>query len=378
MVREVGEVAAEVAQAAREGRRLRVVGGGSKRFLGNAVDGEDFWVGKLEDGNGVVSYAPSELVVTAQGGASLKEVAEVLAVRGQMLSFDPPRFGEGGTFGGAVAAGLAGPGKPRFGGVRDAVLGVRVIDGRGRVLSFGGQVMKNVAGFDVSRLFAGSLGTLGVILEASVRVVPVPAGWCSVSAAVGAVESVQVLQGCVMRSLPVAASFWVEGRLFVRFAGGEAAVAAGVGEFSALVGGEVREEVEAEGGEGGFLGDGFWGRVRDLEAPFFARREVDLWRVSVPATAAAVAVFASDFLTGRAAFGWDGAVVWLVGGEAGCVRARAREAGGVACLFRRGEGGGGEGGEYLPRPVDSVLRLHRRVWEAMDPAGVFCSDRMYR
>ncbi len=157
---------------------LAIIGGGSKQFMGRSIQAEDFDVGAHQ---GIVSHEPSELVVTVRAGTPLEILETALAERGQMLPFEPPRFGERATIGGTIACGISGPRRPYAGAARDFVLGVKLLNGRGEILRFGGQVMKNVAGYDISRLMTGAMGTLGALLEVSLKVLPTPAATQTVS-----------------------------------------------------------------------------------------------------------------------------------------------------------------------------------------------------
>lgn len=357
-LQECTTLAAVVADAAAAGRRLVVRGSGSKVFYGNAVQGETL---SLDGVRGIVEYVPEELYLTARAATPLAEVRAVLAEKGQELPFDPPQFGGGGTFGGAIAAGLAGPAKPRSGGVRDALLGVQIINGKGEVLNFGGQVVKNVAGYDVSRLMAGSLGTLGIITQATVKVLPRAPLSCTVVQEVDAADAVAAVHGYVQRSLPLAGSFYQDGKLFVRFAGGSVEWAA------AQTGASTRLPPQEEAA--------FWQQVRDHALPFFQQREQPLWRISLPPRRRAAEVYHPLLVSGAMVLEWNGAVYWQVGGEAAAVRAQAQDLGGYACLFRRNAALQDEA--FLPPPAPVQQRLHRRLKEAFDPANILNVGRVY-
>jgi glycolate oxidase FAD binding subunit len=271
-----------------------------------------------------------------------------------MLPFEPPHFGGGATLGGCVAAGLSGPRRAAAGAVRDFVLGARLIDGRARELAFGGRVMKNVAGYDVSRLLAGSLGTLGLILEVSLKVLPRPAAEHTLRLELPQEKALESLNRWAGTALPVSASAWRDGELTVRLSGAQRAVRAAAQQL----GGEVLAAVHAAR---------FWSGIREQTDPWFAG-EAPLWRLSVPSAAAALD------LSGEQLVEWGGALRWLrSGADAATVRAAAARAGGHATLFRGGDKAAGVFAPLAP----ALARLHRELKAAFDPAGVFNPGRLY-
>lgn len=340
-----------VRRAGAAGTPLRLLGGGTKDFYGQVVDGE---VLDLGGHAGVVDYDPAELYLTARCGTPLAALESMLAERGQMLAFEPPRFGERATFGGAVAAGLSGPRRASAGALRDFVLGTRVVDGRGRDLSFGGQVMKNVAGYDVSRLMAGALGTLGVILEATVKVVPLPPAEVSLRLEMPEDKALEQFNRWGGKPLPISASCWKEGELRLRLSGASAAVK----EARARIGGDVIDLDEATH---------FWTGIREQRDAFFARGDT-LWRVSVPTTAPALG------LPGEQLIEWGGGLRWwLTHADAHLVRERATAAGGHATLFR---GGDKSVGVFQPLAAP-IMRIHERLKAELDPNRILNRGRMY-
>jgi glycolate oxidase FAD binding subunit len=352
-------LAERVRAASASGTPLRIVGGDTKRFYGRAITGEPLAVGGH---HGVLRYDPAELVITARAGTRLAEIEALLARHGQRLPFEPPAFGAAATIGGTVAAGLAGPARAARGPVRDYVLGVTLLTGDGRILRFGGEVMKNVAGYDVSRLVAGSLGILGVLLEISLKVLPVPAGSLTVRRDAGAAAASELLAGATQHGLPVSASFWCDGELHVRLDGSAAGLAAIAPDFG---GASVATDVAAA----------FWEQVREQQHPFF-RASGPLWRLSVPVTAtAAVMRQQSD-----AAFEWNGGQVWITGAERPAIEALARANGGDATLFRPSTGlvepPGTTPEVFAPLPP-ALFELHRTVKRVFDPAGILNPGRMY-
>jgi glycolate oxidase FAD binding subunit len=339
---------------------LRIRGGGTKDWYGQALQGE------LLDTRayaGVVSYEPTELVITARCGTPLAEIEALLAQHCQMLAFEPPRFGAGSTIGGVVASALSGPRRASAGAVRDFVLGAVLMDGHGEALRFGGQVMKNVAGYDVSRLLAGSLGTLGLILEVSLKVLPVPLSVASLRFEMSEIDALRRLNEWGGQPLPISASCWHQGVLSLRLSGAEAAVVAA----QRKLGGEEFGG-DAAGGIGGAAGTAFWASLRDQTHAYFDGGS--LWRLSVPSAASAI------ILRGEQLIEWGGAQRWLKAGDAAqadSIRRTVAAAGGHATLFR---GEDKSPGVFHPL-APAVMKIHQRLKDAFDPAGIFNPGRMY-
>jgi glycolate oxidase FAD binding subunit len=349
----------EQARAARQ--PLYIQGGDTKRFYGETPVGEPLDTRGL---SGISAYEPSELVVSVRAGTPLAELEATLAEHGQHLAFEPPRFGSstnpGGTVGGMVAAGLSGPSRAAAGAVRDHLLGASLLNGRGELLHFGGQVMKNVAGFDVSRLLAGSLGVLGVICEVSLKVLPVAPATATLRFEMDEATAIHTLNTWAGRPLPLNASAWWDGLLVLRLAGARAAVQAAC----AQLGGEtIANDLAAP----------FWTGLRDQRDEFFvnARRAVQagagLWRLSVPSTTPPLR------LSGEQLMEWGGAQRWLcTSTPAGNVREAALQAGGHATLF-----GAPDRASRVFAPMQPVLaRIHRELKQAFDPDSVFNRGRL--
>jgi len=343
-----------VRAAAEVGQRLRLRGGGTKDFYGGMLDGE---VLDTRAHAGIVHYDATELVVTARAGTPLASLEAALAEQGQMLAFEPPHFtrpGAEATVGGCIAAGLSGPRRMAAGALRDFVLGTQLLDGRARVLRFGGEVMKNVAGYDVSRLLAGSLGTLGVILEVSLKVLPRPAAEQTRRFELAQAQAVTQLNAWAGLPLPISAAAWHAGVLQLRLSGAEAALRA-AGE---RLGGEP---VAADEGQR------FWNAVREHTHAFFAG-DAPLWRLAVPSHTAPIIVPGEPFIE------WGGALRWLRSDvEPRVLREAAARAGGHATLFRAAD-------KTVPpfAPLSEVqMRLHRGLKAAFDPQGIFNRGRMY-
>ncbi|AOV15742.1 glycolate oxidase subunit GlcE [Acidihalobacter aeolianus] len=335
-------LADEVRAAAEAGRGLQIVGSGSKGFLGRSGAEIALAVG----GHcGIVHYEPVELVLTARAGTPLAEIEAALAEHGQMLPFEPPHFGPDATLGGTLATNLSGPRRPFAGAARDFVLGTRVVNGRGEVLRFGGEVMKNVAGYDVSRLMAGSHGTLGVLLEASLKVLPRPQVEMTLRQEFAPAEAIRQLNLWAAQPLPLSAGAYDGEHVYVRLSGTETGVLAA----HRRIGGEAVAD-----------GKAYWRRLREHEHAFFDHPG-PLWRFSVAPTAAPIE------LPGHWLVDWAGAQRWYSGdAEPGAVRQAAARAGGHATLWR----GEVDAPRYTPL-APALLALHRRVKAALDPFGIF-------
>jgi glycolate oxidase FAD binding subunit len=365
------DVVERVRAAAADATPLRIRGGGTKDFHGEAPHGELLDMRAL---CGITSYEPSELVVTVRAGTPLAELEAALAEKGQCLPFEPPRFGAGGagTVGGMVAAGLSGPARASVGAVRDYVLGATLVNGRAEVLTFGGQVMKNVAGYDVSRVLAGSLGTLGVIAEVSLKVLPVPPAEATLAFACSQADALRLLNEWGGRPLPLNASCWFgndgagegAGTLYLRLRGAVAAVEAAC----AHLGGERRDHARAAAD---------WQSLRDQQLPWFSTSEGAnaLWRLSVPQTAPVLALDGAAPLVE-----WHGGQRWYKAaadpGQAARIREIAKAAGGHATLFRLpGALTHGKVPRFdaLSAPVE---RIQRALMREFDPHGLFNRGRL--
>jgi len=341
---------ARIRAAAQARQPLRLRGGGTKDWYGGVLAGD---VLDTRAYTGVVSYEPTELVITARCGTPLADIETLLATHNQMLAFEPPRFGPGSTIGGVVAAALSGPRRANAGAVRDFVLGAVLMDGRGEAMRFGGQVMKNVAGYDVSRLLAGSLGTLGLILEVSLKVLPRPVCEASLRFAMSEIDALTRLNQWAGQPLPLSASCWHDGVLTIRLSGAEAAVLAA---RRTLGGDEVRDAAA------------FWTALRDQTRDFFDSGT--MWRLSVPSAASAIIVGGEQLIE------WGGAQRWLKpgnGGDADAIRRSAAAAGGHATRYRSNDK---EIPVFHPQAA-AVAAIHHRLKAWFDPAGIFNPGRLY-
>ncbi len=343
-----GDLQSAVRAAIADRAPLNLIGGGTKQFYGRQAEGKPLAV----SGNrGVVAYEPTELVITARAGTPLVELEMLLAKKGQMLPFEPPHFGPQATLGGAIACGFSGPRRPYTGAARDFVLGVNLLNGKGEILTFGGQVMKNVAGYDVSRLMVGALGTLGILLEVSLKVLPKPAHETTLALEQTETEAIATMVAWGGRPLPISASCFDGARLYARLSGTEQGTSAACKK----IGGEIVKD-----------GDDFWHRLREHQLPFFSDT-TPLWRLSIPPAAPKLT------LPGKWLLDWGGAQRWLKSAAtAAAVRERAAAAGGHATLFR-----GGDRNDVLHPLAAPLMRLHRDLKAAFDPHGILNPRRMY-
>ncbi len=336
--------------AAAARRPLCIRAGGSKDFYGGPLEGEPLDVSSL---SGITHCEPTELVISARAGTPLEELERELSAHRQMLAFEPPRFDGRATIGGAVASGLAGPRRAYCGAPRDFVLGVEMIDGRGELLRFGGRVIKNVAGFDVSRLMAGSLGTLGLLTEINLKTVPRPRAECTLRLEMDQPRALESMTRWATRPLPLSATAWHDRTLHVRLSGAEAA---------------VRAAREVLGGEAMNGADEYWASVREQRLPFF-EAAAELWRVSLPAHSPELPV------PGPTLIEWGGTQRWLPGPQdGGTLRTLVGRCGGHVTLYRA---------SVKPRespfhPLSAaMLSVHKRLKTAFDPHGIFNRGRLY-
>jgi len=328
---------------------LRLRGGGSKDFYGEQLVGE---IVDTRAHAGIVDYEPSELVITARCGTALSQIEATLAQHGQFLAFEPPAFGGEPTIGGVVAAGLSGPRRASAGAARDFVLGASLINARGELLHFGGQVMKNVAGFDVSRVLCGSLGILGLITQVSLKVLPRPRAETTLQFECAATDALARFNAWRAQPLPISAAAWHAGIASVRLSGARSAVRAA---HDAL-GGELLDETRSAA---------WWRSVRDQTLALFGENASRLWRMSLPATAPFDAA-SGDLIE------WSGALRWLRSdAPADEIRARAERAGGTAALWH-----GERNGPMFHPLAPANLELHRRLNNEFDPHAIFNRGRM--
>jgi len=345
----------QVLQARSGKEKLNIVGGGTKAFMGRAPSSDAGALNVLNVGEhtGIVAYHPVELVMTVRAGTALSDIEAALAEQGQALHFEPPHFGAESTIGGTFACNLSGPGRPWAGSVRDQVLGIRLLNGKGEHLRFGGEVMKNVAGYDVSRLQAGALGTLGVVTEISLKVMPGPAASLTLVQDMAMDEVLHYMNSRAAEPKPITAACWVDGKVYLRLSGAKSAVEATAEKWS----GDVMEKGEA-----------FWRSVQDMQHEFFADKDEPLWRFSVGSTAATPKIEGQWFID------WAGSQRWFRGtAELGDLEPLARTAGGQVSLFR----GGDRSAEVMHSQPNALKTIQQRVKISFDPDGIFNPGRLY-
>jgi len=341
------DLAAQVKQALAANTPIRIRGGNSKAFLGRAIEGIEL---DTRPHRGIVNYDPTELVITARAGTPLTELETALDAAGQMLPFEPPFAEHGATIGGVIAAGISGPRRPWAGAARDFVLGTRVITGHGQHLRFGGEVMKNVAGYDLSRLFAASFGCLGILTEISLKVLPKPRSSMTVSLQMTPQAALEQLAKWGQKPLPISATAHDGEYLYLRLEGGE---------------GSVKQARAYLGGDEADLN--YWQHLNARTLPFFTG-SMPLWRISLP-------LHTPLFdLPGLQLLDWGGAQRWLKSDAcADTIRALVRPCGGHVTCYAQGM----TDTPFEPLPA-LLLRYHRQLKAKLDPHGIFNPGRMYQ
>ncbi|BEI43302.1 MULTISPECIES: glycolate oxidase subunit GlcE [unclassified Polynucleobacter] len=365
----------QIIEAGKQNQVLSIQGGNTKSWYGNPNQSP---ILSTKPYQGILDYQPEELVITACAGTPIAEIESTLAKNNQILPFEPPHFGEDATFGGVIAAGLAGPARISSGNLRDFVLGTRLMDGRGEDLSFGGKVMKNVAGYDVSRLLPGSLGTLALLLEASVKVLPKPAATASLRCKTGAANALKVLNEWAGQPLPLNASVWIghagdEGELTIRLAGAKAAATSASQMIQDRLGATVLDDLEA---------DLFWRNLREQQLSWFTQmpNHHALWRLSLPANCPVLEI--PKDCSPAIMMEWHGQERWIQGpanqSTANVLQKLALQHGGHATCFRSLNADGFERFTCLEsNPLTAGLEaVQKRLRHSFDPFGVFTTGRL--
>lgn len=330
---------------------LAIVGGNTKTFYGFTVDGKQLSMGEH---TGVISYEPTELCITVRAGTKLTDIESLLDKNNQILPFEPPQFGQESTIGGVIAAGISGPRRPYSGSIRDAILGVKIINGDSEIVTFGGQVMKNVAGYDLSRLMVRSHGTLGILLEVSIRLLPKPANNITIALAAEKDYALKYFRQSQTQRLPITASCWFDETLYLRFSGSEKSCDAAVNTV------DQYERLDTED---------FWQDIRNHRHHFFGRTDKPLWRLSLPPVSSQIARIDDNQL-----IEWGGAQRWVnSNAPANIIQNIAESRGGYATLFR---------GDLPETPNfssldEGIMQLHKQIKHKMDPHGIFNPGRIY-
>jgi len=339
----------QVKQAIADKTLLSISSGNSKKFYGNRVIGKPL---DISQHSGIINYEPTELVITLRAGSNLKKIEQILASEKQMFGFEPPAYAETATIGGTIACNLSGPRRPFAGAARDFVLGCKIINGKGEILHFGGEVMKNVAGYDVSRLMSGALGTLGVLLELSIKVLPKPETELSLIHEMTINDSLNKVHQLSRSALPISATSFDENNLYIRLSGSQGAVSAA----TKLIGGDEVED-----------GDNYWLKLKEQQLEYF-KQESNLWRLSLASNAPVLK------LSGKTLYEWNGALRWLVSDENEVViREAVAKQGGHAICYRQHNKP-----DNVFHPLDTgLLKLHRQIKNAFDPSHIFNPGKMY-
>jgi glycolate oxidase FAD binding subunit len=344
------DIQQQVEQARSSKSQVNICGGDSKRFYGRESFGE---VLDVSEHNGVVNYEPTELVMTVRAGTQLSEVEHVLASENQMLAFEPPGYGKDATIGGTIACNFSGPRRAFAGSARDYVLGCSIINGKAERLHFGGEVMKNVAGYDVSRLMCGAMGTLGVLLEVSIKILPAPEVETTLMFEMDPEESLHKVNELAGQSLPISATCFDDSVLHIRLSGTE---------------GALKSARQVLGGDLSPSDSGFWDQLKEHKLGYFGCAN-DLWRLSLPSSAPVLD------LAGKYLYEWNGAQRWFVTEteDIETIRQTVAKHGGHATCFRQRRKH-----DNVFHPLDNgLLKIHQQLKYAFDPEAVFNPGRMY-
>lgn len=341
----------EVSQAVISRDNLTIKAGGSKDFYGRNISLPTTEL-NISQHSGIINYEPTELVITARAGTPLKVIEQVLAENKQMLAFEPPAFTNNATLGGTIACNLSGPRRAYSGAIRDYVLGTKIINGKAEILSFGGTVMKNVAGYDVSRLMVGAMGTLGVILEASIKVVPKPETEITLVQTIDITSALSKLHQWSPLPLPISANCFYQGQLYIRLSGTEKSLLSA----KQKIGGEILPSAGA-----------FWHSIKEQSHDFF-NKEQSLWRLSTASNTPPLTV-ATDTL-----YEWGGALRWFYSNQPpSVVRETSEKLNGHSTLFRSSE----IRDEVFQKLPKHLLKLHQNLKRSFDPHGIFNIGRLY-
>ncbi len=342
------DIASQVMDAYQKRHPFCIQTGGTKYFYGRKIQGERL---SLQNLNGIIEYEPSELFITAYSGTLIHEIEQTIDQQNQMLPFEPPHFGPQATLGGMIATGLSGPRRISCGAIRDSILGVEIINGKGEVLQFGGKVMKNVAGYDVSRLMCGALGTLGILISITLRLIPKPACERTVVIPLNIKDVIEKMTSIANSTMPISATFYDGDYLYIRLAGSLSTIKT----CSSKIGGEQIDEHQR-----------FWENIKEHKHEFF-KTDLPLWRISVPPYTAPLEVPGSYVME------WNGGLRWYATDtSAEEIRSKVTNTAGHACLFK------GNTTKQIFHPLSNTeLSIHRRLKQAFDPASILNPGKMY-
>jgi glycolate dehydrogenase FAD-binding subunit len=339
----------QVLDAIEQNTPIKIVGGNSKEFLGRSITGITL---DMADYSGIISYEPTELYITVRAGTKLTDVKQILAEQGQMLAFEPPEINEYTTIGGVVATGMSGPRRPYTGSVRDFVLGVRCINGLAKDMRFGGQVMKNVAGYDLSRLLTGSFGTLAIIVEVTLKVIPIPEFELTAVQSLPVQNAIEMMHQLSTTAIPISAFCYEKENLYLRLSGNEKV---------------IRDATKSLNFDEYESGEKFWNALRDYKSAVF-KSDKPIWRLSVPSTSNI------EFQDQEYVIDWGGAQYWFSSNRDRVeIFETARALGGSAYLFFNGHR---EGDVFQPLE-DGLFKLHLGLKQAFDPHGILNPGKMY-
>ena len=343
----------QISDAVKNAQQLQIIGNNSKAFYGCNTSGDNLTALNIANHNGIIDYQPTELTITARAGTLLKDIIDVLAENGQMLPFEPPCFDNRATLGGCIATALAGPRRPWTGPVRDYVIGTRILTGNGKEIRLGGKVMKNVAGYDLFRPMAGALGTLGLMLDITVKLLPLPEQETSFTIPLDNKQMQHTLHDWRQRSLPLSAASYFQGLLSIRLSGSASSIDDAVSKLPS-----DSEETSND----------YWHKLNEQQLSFFDQ-DSPLYRLLVPANAA------YDTFSGDCLADWGGALRWIKSPLSfDEVQHYAAELGGTASVYRNNN----QGGDVFSPLADDLFELHRRIKMVMDPAGILNPGRLYR
>jgi len=344
----------QVQNAINTNQALNIQGGNSKSFYGNVNPSNDYQILDVSQHTGIDDYDPTELAITVRAGTRIRDLEALLAEHQQMLPFEPPCYSEDATIGGAIASGISGPRRAYTGSARDTILGVQIINGEGEIANFGGQVMKNVAGYDISRLMVRSMGTLGVILNVSLRLLPKPQHEITLQFEASQQDALAYFRLLRKQQQIISASAWFEDNVYLRLSGTQQAV-----QYSTkkLTGSEMSNSEQ------------FWKELKDQKNDFFRQDKKPLWRLSLPAATPVISSLEDNLL-----IEWGGALRWVHSNSpANIIHSIANKHGGYATLFK----GDVPDTPCFPPLEPALFKLHKQLKNKMDPKGIFNPCRLY-